>query len=559
MKDSNRWRANGTFERQLMAEMENAAAVGRELSTIFEKGLVIPPVESTLDRLTEQAYEPIVGQIQNITRFHSGPILAQKVFNQMSDKSVSVLVEYMLMNQKRHVALTELHHSFDNQYWMGRFRSLKKTCPVWDVIDTPQEVGLLQFGQLLLRHRNILRRKSPVIILNAKMQECDSVDVGNRYILQISWPDDGGDSVQIIREIIRGESVYISDTLYSSNEVEKEFTLAEPFLIAHGGDFISAGFLPSLPNITIQHYKVPRDPQRKLGRIHPTMINSGNFKDATTRFYPFITEEHIDNTGMTSARLLFTFQFLKMSFADEMVSIDLAWKSDFSESPYIVMEIDDEEDDGHQTPARNIDLFCANREHAAFIMRDSEDSRTATIYLVPFENPKIKSIDVTFDIDFLYLVDGNIFVAGNLDDSDDDDGNEPTSLIKINFDAPEESGRIEELCTFEAFKCQGVFGQNLHFDTNSDESHQMMFLDRNITKNHQERITSCTTRVVSDKYMKHMDIESGYLGHDLVKCTSGHMNGSCLIDGMFACQLKVYMDEPTLLQSEIEQCISSTN
>ena len=86
-----------------MAEIEQVSSVQQELYTILQESVV--PVESTMNRLTEQAYEPIVIRIKNISRFHSGHILAEKVFNQMLDEGVWSLVEY---------------HSFHKQYWMGR-------------------------------------------------------------------------------------------------------------------------------------------------------------------------------------------------------------------------------------------------------------------------------------------------------------------------------------------------------------------------------------------------------------------------------------------------------
>ena len=186
MTKSNQWRPKGTFELKLVKEIEQANAVQQELYTIFQRGIVIPPKESTMNRLSEYVNEPIFIQIQNITRFHSGHILAEKVFNQMSDEGVWLLVEYMLMNKKHHVALNELHHSFDKRYWMRRLSVVKSSCPVWDVIAIPEQVGLIQFGQLLLRHRNILKRKSPRIEKELDF-ECDLKAVGNRYFIENSY------------------------------------------------------------------------------------------------------------------------------------------------------------------------------------------------------------------------------------------------------------------------------------------------------------------------------------------------------------------------------------
>ena len=88
----------------------------------------------------------------------------------------------------------------------------------------------------------------------------------------------------------------------------------------------------------------------------------------------------------------------------------------------------------------------------------------------------------------------------------------------------------------------------------SDPTHGMMFLDKNITNDHQERLT------LFNIYQNQFDYRKHYLRYNNI-WRPIHKTGSCLIDACLKepdCRFLVYIDDPFLLEAEIEQCISST-
>ena len=115
--------------------------------------------EPIMDRLHERYYESVDLQIQNISECHAGLLLTQKVFGFLSDENVTILVERMLQNKNQHAALRHLHRAFDPAYWNNRLRAIKDTCPAWGIMNIPDQVGLVQFGQLCLRRNRILQRQ----------------------------------------------------------------------------------------------------------------------------------------------------------------------------------------------------------------------------------------------------------------------------------------------------------------------------------------------------------------------------------------------------------------
>ena len=83
----------------------------------------------------------------------------------------------------------------------------------------------------------------------------------------------------------------------------------------------------------------------------------------------------------------------------------------------------------------------------------------------------------------------------------------------------------------------------------------MIFLEKNINKNHQEKITFCNT----DNSVQSDDPNYGPGSKDI--CRNIPKKGSCLIDvgdnGDLTWDFQLYMDDPTLLLQEIEQCMQT--
>ena len=70
---SKKWRKNGHFENEILAELKTAKMIFKKVSKILKN--VKMKEEKMLDRLTEHYYEPVGYKIQSLTTFHNGYVL----------------------------------------------------------------------------------------------------------------------------------------------------------------------------------------------------------------------------------------------------------------------------------------------------------------------------------------------------------------------------------------------------------------------------------------------------------------------------------------------------
>ena len=152
-----KWRPDDDYERAFETEMEKLTKVATEVTGVMdqlETSLELSKIrfdQSVADQITERYYDPIAMQLHSMATFHSKTILAQKVFDKISDESVFMLLDGILSHGDRSESIRILHYSFDNLYWKGRYVQLKKTCYIFDWLIEPEEIGLLQFYQLYKR------------------------------------------------------------------------------------------------------------------------------------------------------------------------------------------------------------------------------------------------------------------------------------------------------------------------------------------------------------------------------------------------------------------------
>ena len=166
LQNGNKWRENGKFEQKLIAEMKSAELFEEQLSdfiTCFKE-----PVETTItNRLSERYYEPITLQILSLTTFHSGTLLAKKVFDQIPNETVMALVSGLIAIPDYQHSLAQLHYSFDNRYWEQRYEIVCKTSYYYERLVKPENIGLIHFADLLTRHENLINWKSNVKTSNS--------------------------------------------------------------------------------------------------------------------------------------------------------------------------------------------------------------------------------------------------------------------------------------------------------------------------------------------------------------------------------------------------------
>ena len=287
LKESNKCRKNGKFERTLLVEMEKAKKVERELNNLLndETG---PEETSLTDRLTERYYEPVIPQILNLTTFHSGSILVQKVFDQMSNESVVCLVKALLSSPTQHKCLSQLHYSFDNRYWKGRYETVCQTSYLFEQIEKPfLELGLLHFVDLLIRHQNLLERKSKIVQFS--MDDLILYDnmFGNHFFLSVE-----SDQVELGQVVGKGDSISLVKSLctvgYTMGPNDYHYILFEPFLLRHESQsseyHFEVAFLPTSPDNFETGFKSDEE------FVLPNNVEDyGNFKNSTRRILPAIS------------------------------------------------------------------------------------------------------------------------------------------------------------------------------------------------------------------------------------------------------------------------------
>ena len=461
-----------------------------------------------------------------MTRFQSGHLLAQKVFDQMANENVFSLVEYMLLNNKHHTALNHLHCSFDRDYWKMRFAAVKK-CPVWDIIAAPEHLGLVQFGQLFRRHRNIIQRTAPVIekeVHGLPNGPDGHYEIGNRYFLY-------RDRLSIhLGEIHRvGNSVSLSPSIYSWAPRRLEYhALAEPFLLQFTGTKLSVQFIPTDVK---QSLELTLDLSDNLGFYNhctvsslPRMVNGGNFRDSKIRFYPVMMRHGVHGQDEL------TFRLLKFEYNEINVSIHVVWTSTI---PH------------RKGQSHKLQQFVANRKHAAFMVG-------TTFYLVPFENSHFKVMDTSVGLDveirrsrgLLHLVEDTLFLQPlqahltpqHLTPTWRVQGVQSLKLFKLDTVAK----RWEDIwsCPIPGQTFMAVVGRNLCYGE-KEIVKGMILLDGNVTLEHEESLpwkwgaynvtASCSVNVA--------------------------LHRQTLTEPL---QFQIFLDDENILQSEMNACFNST-
>ena len=287
LKESNKCRNNGKFERKLLAEMEKGKKLEVELKKLLESET--EPEETTLtERLTERYYEPVTPQIVSLTTFHSGSILVQKVFDQMSNENVVCLVKALLSSPAQHKSLNQLHYSFDNRYWKQRYETVCQTSYLFEQIESPvSELGLVHFADLLIRHQNLLERKSKIVKFSLDELVIYDDMFGNNYFLSVEL-----DQVELGQIVGKFDSISLVKSICTvGSGVDYRFLLFEPFLLRHDDESspfdFEVSFLPSSPDNFETGFKA----DETEFELPDNVEECGNFEHSTRRILPAISKK----------------------------------------------------------------------------------------------------------------------------------------------------------------------------------------------------------------------------------------------------------------------------
>ena len=323
LKESNKCRNNGKFERTLLMEMEKGKRLEKELRKVILENETESEETTLTERLTERYYEPVTPQIVNLLTFHSGSILVQKVFDQMSNENVVCLVKALLSSPAQHKSLSQLHYSFDNRYWKERYDAVCQTSYLFEQIESPvSELGLVHFADLLIRHQNLLERKSKIVKFSLDELVIYDDMFGNNFFLSKTG-------------VVRTEQVFLGRIVgkVSSTSLLKSvctlgpgfnynFILFEPFLLKWGigneYDF-EVAFLRTSPHKFDARFKANDEEIFEL----PRNIECSNFKNSTRRILPAVSKKivKIDENYQKEIITLHLIELVWNKFPVEKISV----------------------------------------------------------------------------------------------------------------------------------------------------------------------------------------------------------------------------------------------
>ena len=294
LKESNKYKTNGKFERKLLEEMEKWEKLAQELKKLLDNETE-PEETSLTERLTEQYYEPVTAQIVSLTTFHSGSILVQKVFDQMSNESVVCLVKALLSSPAQHKSLSQLHFSFDNRYWKERYETVCQTSYLFEQLEAPvSEVGLVHFADLLNRHQNLLENKSKIVKFSLDdVVIYDDMFGSNFFLSEQSDVLSRTEQVFLGQIVGKGTSTSLVKSICALGPGDDyNFILFEPFLLkwGTGNDYdFEVSFLQTSPHKFDAGFKVDKEEIFEL----PRNIECSNFKNSTRRILPAVSKKII--------------------------------------------------------------------------------------------------------------------------------------------------------------------------------------------------------------------------------------------------------------------------
>ena len=218
LERTNQWCPDvSIIEQQVCAELKIAFDRLVELNKFIDT-IKLDFVEEKLEeRLAVKYYQPIESQLMAMTTFHSGSILTEKVFNRMTDQSVVELTLWLLGKPEKYDCLRRLQNSFDPRYWKHRIKSVRKTSYLFEQMEQPENVGLIEFTGQIVRHANLMKGATKRITPATNIKIYRQM-IGHRYFLYCS-PEDSSDrtDIHINRMVWHGTGRYGTHEPFPTN------------------------------------------------------------------------------------------------------------------------------------------------------------------------------------------------------------------------------------------------------------------------------------------------------------------------------------------------------
>ena len=112
----------------------------------------------------------------------AGPLMSL-IFNKFSNKQTCDLVG-KLIELKMNESLKVLNSCFDHEYWKRRLNLLRKSSPIFDLLDDPAHVDLVTFAELVQRFERLrIRQASRVRFEHTLKTDMKRYVFGNRFII----------------------------------------------------------------------------------------------------------------------------------------------------------------------------------------------------------------------------------------------------------------------------------------------------------------------------------------------------------------------------------------
>ena len=222
-----------------------------------------------LEEAPRRYYKQTLDRILSVLGVLGTPVLLENIFSSFTNVQL-VLLFHGLVKHDHIDGLKTIQHSFNCHFWKQRLKRMEKSNPILRYLNPPDEIGFVQFCELMDRHDDIQLRKSSKVTfdLHSSLYDMDMDETlflmsteyicilseKNAIIMKINMAGANTNFDPIYR--ITNPAIEQLDDLVAS--LESYWSLMEPFLIRcevpyddtkqSGGEVsLHVAFLPDKP------------------------------------------------------------------------------------------------------------------------------------------------------------------------------------------------------------------------------------------------------------------------------------------------------------------------
>ena len=216
------------------------------------------------------------------------------------------MVNWILSKRDLHHSLFQLNLSFDTRYWKHRYKAIRQKCYLFERIETPFNIDLITFVDLIFRHKLLLEGKNKV---DRKAGEMDIYrenignrffihKLGNRFLIVSNFPKkkfkiskiykSGKKESKLFLGFINDEKFLVPFLAEIGQKLN--VILFEPFLLQISENNLNVGLISNFSGNFDQIFDFDQ-----LGENidFPNVVDFGNHKNAKFRILPVLTRDQI--------------------------------------------------------------------------------------------------------------------------------------------------------------------------------------------------------------------------------------------------------------------------